>query len=131
MAVPPVTPGVAGGAASGKTTVARFLLETVGSEYLAVLPQDMYYVDMEWQDGSIPENHCFDHPSAIDTALPAEPEIRELPDFEIFADTDADVRLARRIQRDMRDRGREIEKLLGLASESLVLGSEDASGPGA
>jgi uridine kinase len=158
MAIPPVTLGVAGGTGSGKTTVARYLLEAVGSDYLAFLPQDMYYADVEWPEGSGPENHNFDHPSAIDTTLLAEhlrqlkanraverpvydfvhhrrqektvrieprpvilvegilllaePEIRELLDLKIFVDTDADVRLARRIRRDIRDRGREIEDVL-------------------
>ena len=145
MTTQPVTLGVAGGTGSGKTTVARYLLETVGSDYLAFLPQDMYYRDVEWQNGEAPESHNFDHPSAIDTdllaehlrqlkanrpvnrpvydfvhhrrkeetvrveprpvilvegiLLLAEPEIRELLDLKIFVDTDADVRLARRIRR--------------------------------
>jgi len=38
--------------------------------------------------------------------LLAEPEVRELLDFKIYVDTDADVRLARRISRDLRERGR-------------------------
>jgi len=38
----------------------------------------------------------------------ASSRLRELLDFKIFVDTDADVRLMRRIRRDMRERGREL-----------------------
>ena len=38
----------------------------------------------------------------------ASARLRELLDFKIFVDTDADVRLMRRIRRDMRERGREL-----------------------
>lgn len=44
--------------------------------------------------------------------LLAEPRIRELLDFKIYVDTDADVRLTRRIQRDMQERGRSIDDIL-------------------
>ena len=36
----------------------------------------------------------------------AEPELRERLDIKLFVDTDADVRILRRIVRDVRDRGR-------------------------
>ena len=38
----------------------------------------------------------------------ASARLRELLDFKIFVDTDADVRLMRRIRRDMSERGREL-----------------------
>ena len=38
----------------------------------------------------------------------ASARVRELLDFKIFVDTDADVRLMRRIRRDMSERGREL-----------------------
>lgn len=44
--------------------------------------------------------------------LLAEARIRELLDFKIYVDTDADVRLERRIRRDMRDRDRELDDIL-------------------
>ncbi|MBZ0112923.1 MAG: uridine kinase [Thermoanaerobaculia bacterium] len=44
--------------------------------------------------------------------LLVEPELRELLDFKIFVDTDADVRLARRLQRDIAERGRTMESVL-------------------
>ena len=39
-------------------------------------------------------------------------ELRELMDIKVFVDTDADVRLARRIIRDVRDRGRSMESVI-------------------
>lgn len=39
-------------------------------------------------------------------------ELRSLMDIKIFVDTDADVRLARRIRRDIRDRGRNLNAIL-------------------
>lgn len=42
----------------------------------------------------------------------AEPRIRELLDFKIFVDTDSDVRLIRRIRRDIRERGRTLEDVM-------------------
>lgn len=41
-----------------------------------------------------------------------EPELRDLLDFKIFVDTDADVRLIRRLQRDLAERGRTMESVL-------------------
>ena len=38
----------------------------------------------------------------------AEPELRELMDIKIFIDTEADIRLIRRIERDTRERGRSL-----------------------
>lgn len=39
-------------------------------------------------------------------------ELRELMDIKIFVDTDADVRILRRIVRDVRDRGRSLESVV-------------------
>ena len=41
-----------------------------------------------------------------------EPQIRQLLDFKIFVDTDSDVRLIRRIRRDIRERGRTLEDVM-------------------
>ena len=40
------------------------------------------------------------------------PELRELMDIRIFVDTDADVRLCRRIKRDVNKRGRTMEAVI-------------------
>ena len=39
------------------------------------------------------------------------PQLRELMDLRVYVDTDADVRLLRRIQRDIRERGRTLESV--------------------
>jgi uridine kinase len=42
----------------------------------------------------------------------AEPELRKLFDVKIFVDTDADIRLIRRIRRDIAERGRTLESVV-------------------
>ena len=39
-------------------------------------------------------------------------ELRDLMDMKVFVDTDADVRLGRRILRDMEERGRSVDSVL-------------------
>ena len=41
-----------------------------------------------------------------------DPALRELMDIKIFVDTDADVRILRRVLRDVRERGRSIESVV-------------------
>merc|ERR1711990_731218 len=40
------------------------------------------------------------------------PSIRNLFDLKLFVDTDADIRLARRVMRDIEERGRDLETVL-------------------
>ena len=154
----PCVLGVAGGTGSGKTTVARAILDTVGRERIAFLEQDSYYRDIEWGSEDQLLHHNFDHPDALDDELlmahvaalkrgePAEvpiydfvrhrrtartrrveprpvvllegilifvePALRELLDFKIYVDTDADLRLIRRLSRDMAERGRRVDDVL-------------------
>ncbi|SKA81768.1 uridine kinase [Caloramator quimbayensis] len=42
----------------------------------------------------------------------AEPEIRKMLDIKIFVDTDADVRIVRRIQRDIKERKRTLDSVI-------------------
>jgi uridine kinase len=42
----------------------------------------------------------------------AEPELRKLFDVKIYVDTDADIRLIRRLKRDMAERGRSVESVV-------------------
>ncbi|MEZ6019507.1 MAG: hypothetical protein R3F17_05210 [Planctomycetota bacterium] len=42
----------------------------------------------------------------------AEEQVRECMDYQVFVDTPADLRLARRIERDIRERGRTAESVL-------------------
>jgi uridine kinase len=150
--------GVAGGTGSGKTTVARSILESVGQERITLIQQDSYYRDINWRSEAELLHHNFDHPSALDNdlmiahlaALKAghavevpiydfvrhrrtprtrrvepqpvilvegilifvEPALRELLDFKIYVDTDADIRLIRRLGRDMSERGRTVQDVL-------------------
>ncbi len=154
----PVALGVAGGSGSGKTTVAREILEAVGPERIASLAQDSYYRDVEWSSDAELLHHNFDHPDALDNELLiaqvaelksgraievpvydfvrhrrtertrrveprpvillegillfVEPRLRELLDLKIFVDTDADVRLIRRIRRDIEERGRDYRDVM-------------------
>lgn len=41
-----------------------------------------------------------------------DPQLRRLYDLRIFVDTDADVRILRRLQRDIRERGRNLENVI-------------------
>jgi uridine kinase len=150
--------GVAGGTGSGKTTVAKSILESVGQERISLIQQDSYYSDVNWRSESELLHHNFDHPSALDNdlmvahlaALKAghavevpiydfvrhrrtartrrvepqpvilvegilifvEASLRNLLDFKIYVDTDADIRLIRRLGRDMSERGRTVQDVL-------------------
>lgn len=73
----PVTIGVAGGTGSGKTTVARAILDRVGPEQIAHLEQDAYYRDLDHLDMDERRRFNFDHPDAFETELLAA-HIREL-----------------------------------------------------
>lgn len=42
----------------------------------------------------------------------AEPALRDLMDIRVYVDTDADIRLVRRLRRDTRDRGRTLESVV-------------------
>jgi uridine kinase len=42
----------------------------------------------------------------------SEPQIRDLLDIKIFVDTDADVRIVRRLQRDIEERGRTMDSVI-------------------
>jgi uridine kinase len=157
--------GVAGGTGSGKTTVARAILEAVGADRITLIEQDSYYRDIDWRNEAELLHHNFDHPSALDNellvshlaALKAghpievpiydfvrhrrtartrrvapqpvillegilifvEPSLRDLLDFKIYVDTDADLRLIRRLGRDMTERGRSVEDVLRQYLESV------------
>ncbi|HEY4593445.1 MAG TPA: hypothetical protein VIJ61_13605, partial [Thermoanaerobaculia bacterium] len=61
--------GVAGGTGSGKTTVARAILDAVGEDRIALIEQDSYYRDVDWRSETELLHHNFDHPSALDNEL--------------------------------------------------------------
>ncbi len=155
----PVALGVAGGTGSGKTTVARAILDAVGPGRIAFLAHDSYYKDVEWPSEEALRRHNFDHPDALDNdlliehvdalkagepvevpvydfvshrrrsetrrvearpvillegiLLYSEPRLRDRLDFKIYVDTDADVRFIRRLERDLKERGRTIDSVIG------------------
>ncbi len=161
----PCVLGVAGGTGSGKTTVVRSILDTVGRDRIALLEQDSYYRDVVWRNDSELLHHNFDHPDAIDNELLyehvralkegkavdvpiydfvhhrrtdkvrrteprpvvllegilifVEPALRALQDFKVFVDTDADIRLIRRLRRDLSERGRTVDNVLHQYQESV------------
>ncbi len=65
----PLVVGVAGGTGAGKTTVARAIIEAVGRERVAELPEDAYY--REYQHVSETERAAinWDHPDTIEVDL--------------------------------------------------------------
>ena len=150
----PLLIGIAGGTASGKTTVARKLADELG-ETATLVEQDAYYRDLSDLPFEERLEVNFDHPDAFDVALlrqhlvdlkagkpidkpryrfdtcdrsphtdrlvPARvlllegilvlyiPEIRELCDVKIYVDAEDDVRILRRINRDVKERGRDLD----------------------
>ncbi len=65
----PIIIGVAGGTASGKTTVAHRILEAVSSNHLAYLEHDAYYRDLSHLPLEERQSLNFDHPDALENKL--------------------------------------------------------------
>ena len=152
----PIVIGIAGGSASGKTSVAHALCETFENR-VVLLQQDSYYKhsDLPFAQRKLIN---YDHPDAFDHDLLvqhlnqliqrhaidvpvydyadhnrtaqtrhvepqdviilegilvlADPALRALMDVKLFVDTDADVRVLRRIQRDTQARGRSLNSVI-------------------
>ncbi|VDP13369.1 unnamed protein product [Onchocerca flexuosa] len=155
--------GVAGGTASGKSSVCSRIMEKLGKAHkrrVVTISQDSFYrnlTDEEMKKASRGEFN-FDHPDAIEYALMIstlhkmkkgesvvvpkydfctnsrskdsdviesadviivegililyDQELRNLFDMKLFVDADADDRLARRVQRDIQERGRSLSQVL-------------------
>jgi uridine kinase len=65
----PLTIGVAGGSGSGKTTVARNILDLAGPDNVAHLCHDAYYLDLAHLPFEERVKINYDHPSSLDNAL--------------------------------------------------------------
>ncbi|MFH1007635.1 MAG: uridine kinase [Candidatus Latescibacterota bacterium] len=61
--------GIAGGTGSGKTTIAKRIVEAMGAENAVVIEQDAYYRDRSHLTPADRERVNYDHPSAFDTPL--------------------------------------------------------------
>ncbi|KAL9918287.1 uridine-cytidine kinase-like lethal (2) k01209 isoform 2-T2 [Glossina fuscipes fuscipes] len=152
--VEPFVIGICGGSASGKTTVAQKIIESLDVPWVTLLSMDCFYK----HEQSLMNEYNFDHPDAFDMDLLLEvllklkegrkvevpvynfithsretntktmyganviifegilvfhsPEILKLLDMKIFVDTDPDIRLARRLKRDISQRGRDLNGVL-------------------
>ncbi|XP_019858097.1 PREDICTED: uridine-cytidine kinase-like 1 [Amphimedon queenslandica] len=152
--------GLAGGSASGKTTVAKKIIESLNVDWVGLLSMDSFYkvLTPEQHEAAARNAYDFDHPDAFDFELMAttlrnlkngkrvdvpvydfathsrakysrtmyganvilfegilslvNKELRELMDLRIFVDTDSDIRLARRLRRDIAERGRDLKGVL-------------------
>ncbi len=150
--------GICGGTGSGKTTIARSIVESVGARNVVLVEQDSYYRNLS--DMPLDERHQanFDHPDSIDSdmlvnhlmrlkqglqvEMPlydfkthtrsdnieiiepkpvvivegilifAEPRVLDLLDVRVYVDTPDDIRLMRRLRRDITERGRSFERTL-------------------
>lgn len=69
--------GIAGGTGSGKTTVARKIIESLPEKAVALIPQDSYYNDTTNLTPAERQKINFDHPSAFDWELLAK-QIKDL-----------------------------------------------------
>jgi uridine kinase len=65
----PIIIGVAGGTASGKTTVSDAILERVGRDRIAYIQHDSYYRDLSHLPLDERRQLNFDHPDALETEL--------------------------------------------------------------
>lgn len=158
--VEPFVIGICGGSASGKTTVAEKIIESLGIPWVTLLSMDSFYkVLNERQHEEASRNiYNFDHPDSFDIELLSatlkklkegrkvevpiynfvthareartktmyganviifegilsfhDKQIRDMLDMKIFVDTDADIRLARRLRRDIGQRGRDLDGVL-------------------
>ncbi|XP_051626582.1 uridine-cytidine kinase-like 1 isoform X4 [Pseudopipra pipra] len=124
--------GLCGGSASGKTTVATRIIEALDVPWVVLLSMDSFYkvLDEGQQALAARSDYNFDHPDAFDFELlisvlrklkkgksvkvpvydfTTHSRRREwLLDMKVFVDTDSDIRLVRRLQRDIMERGRDV-----------------------
>ncbi|XP_076887948.1 uridine kinase-like protein 4 [Bidens hawaiensis] len=162
--------GVAGGAASGKTTVCDMIIEQLHDQRVVLVNQDSFYYSLTPEELTRVHEYNFDHPDAFDNDklllavemlkhgksvdIPKydfrtyknsisrkvnpsdviilegilifhDPRVRELMNMKIFVDTDADVRLARRIRRDTGEKERDIGMVLDQYSKFVKPAFDD------
>jgi len=121
--------GITGGSAAGKSVFARRLIEALGAQQAAVISQDSYYHDRSHLEPDRRAKCNFDHPDAVDFRLLAahlsalgkghsvqvphyDFATQERLDLTFFLEVPADVRLIRRLRRDVTERGRSPESVM-------------------
>ncbi|OYT88850.1 MAG: uridine kinase [Burkholderiales bacterium PBB3] len=89
----PFVIGVAGGSGSGKSTVTREVLASIGPDMAAVVMQDDYYLDQTHMSPEDRRKTNYDHPDAFDWPLMAQHvralrngEAIEMPEYDFAAD---------------------------------------------
>lgn len=89
----PFVIGVAGGSGSGKSTVTREVLKSIGPEMAAVVMQDDYYIDQSYMSPPDRRKTNYDHPAAFDWPLMVQHvqallhgEAIEMPEYDFAAD---------------------------------------------
>jgi uridine kinase len=65
----PIIIGVAGGTASGKTTVSQKILQLIGPDQLAYVEHDAYYRDLSHLPLAERQTLNFDHPDSLENEL--------------------------------------------------------------
>jgi uridine kinase len=66
---PPLVIGIAGGTGSGKSTVAKVIIDRVGANHIALLPHDAYYKNLVQLELAQRTLNNFDHPDSLETSL--------------------------------------------------------------
>jgi uridine kinase len=78
---PPLVIGIAGGTGSGKSTVAKVIIDRVGANHIALLPHDAYYKDLAQLEPAQRAAINFDHPDSLETSLLIE-HIKRLKNYQ-------------------------------------------------
>jgi uridine kinase len=78
---PPLVIGIAGGTGSGKSTVAKVIIDRVGANHIALLPHDAYYKNLSQLEPAQRASINFDHPESLETSLLVQ-HIKLLKEFE-------------------------------------------------
>ena len=107
----PIIIGIAGGTGSGKSTFTNRLKDAFGDQ-VTVLYHDTYnYANHNRAEATI---HIEPRPVILLEGILVlyDEALRNLLDIRIFVDADADERILRRILRDTKERGRDIENII-------------------